>query len=436
MTIRQLLCASTIVLSGCTAYSHTNVRQPDPVAEQTRATFNVTTDRGRDDTLFILAFSGGGSRAAYWSASVMLKLQQLFAAEGMNMLDQVDAISSVSGGSLPAAYYAISSDPGEPPLYGRIWDEDTVRQLMTRNYTGRWFGNWFWPVNIGKFWFTAYDRTDIMAQTLSDNLYDTKPLGRPLRMRDLNRARPYLVLNATNGTSDAFGRPFTFTADDFALIDSDINDYDLARAVMGTATFPAVFNYMTLKNYRTSTTDKSQYTHIFDGGNVDNLGLSGVSRILATLSKHGTVYDRLVVVLVDAYTGKSGVSNDEADSRRFLDFIVDSNFVDATDSLLSANREQRLKEFSTAFMRRIVENPSLQGKAVYYHIQFADVENRDLRDKLRKIPTNFTISTADAGTIDAAASALLTPQNDCLIAIREILAGRAYSGDPICSYSH
>jgi NTE family protein len=431
MNIRFLVCVLTVVLSGCTAYSYTNIRQPDPGSEHSRATFNVTTDRGREDTLFILAFSGGGSRAAYWASSVMLKLQQVYASEGMNMLDQVDAISSVSGGSLPAAYYAISTDPGDPPLNGRTWDEDTVKGLMTRNYTGRWFGNWFWPTNIGKFWFTAYDRTDIMAQTLSDNLYDTNPLGTPLRMRNLNPARPYLVLNATNGTSNAFGRPFTFTAEDFALIGSDINDYELARAVMGTATFPGVFNYMTLKNYRTSTDEKPQYLHVFDGGNVDNLGLNGVSCILATLDSHGTVYDRLVVILVDAYTGKSGVSNDDADSRKPFDFIVDSNFIDATDSLLSTNRIQHISEFEKTFLKRIKEHPALQGKAVFYHIQFADVKNKD---DLWKIPTNFTISTDNVKLIDNAADTLLTPENNCLLAINKILAGGTYSGNPICSY--
>src|SRR2546430_13672047 len=36
--------------------------------------------------------------------------------------------------------------------------------LFRSNYIARWIGNWFWPLNIAKFWLTAFDRTDIMAQ--------------------------------------------------------------------------------------------------------------------------------------------------------------------------------------------------------------------------------------------------------------------------------
>ena len=438
MYIRFFISILAVALAACTSMqkinSHTNLPQLNPNSEHTRATFNVNPkDRGRGDTLFILAFSGGGSRAAYWSADVMLKLEQVYASQDMNLLQEVDAISSVSGGSLPAAYYAISTDPGDPPLYGKVWDEDTVKRQMSKNYTRRWFGNWFWPYNIARYYTTGYDRTDIMAQTLADNLYDTKLLGRDLRMRDLNPARPYLILNATNGTRGAaFGSPFTFTAEDFALIGSDIDDYEVARAVMGTAAFPGVFSYMTLENYRTTTDAKPQYVHIFDGGNVDNLGLSGVSRILKTLNDKGTPYDRLIVILVDAYAGKSGVSNDDADSRKPLDFIVDSNFIDATDSLLSENRSQHLSKFENTFMQRLSEHPELTGKAVFYHIQFTD--SPKYKDDLWKIPTNFSINTRNRDLIDKAADELLTPENTCLMAIRDILAGGSYAGNPICHY--
>jgi predicted acylesterase/phospholipase RssA len=422
-------------LSACNLFSHTNIKQSDVVTEPSRATFNVTTDRGRDDTLMILAFSGGGSRAAYWSASFMLALQRVFASQQLDMLAHVDAISSVSGGSLPAAYYAISTDPETSAGYGRVWKESTVKNLMSQNYTGRWFGNWFWPTNIAKFWFTAFDRTDIMAQTLADNMYDTRPLGRDLRMRDLQPDRPYLVLNATNGTRNAFGDSFTFTAEDFASIDSDINDYELSRAVMGTATFPAVFNYMTLRNYQAAG-DSAEYLHIFDGGNVDNLGLTGVSRILTTLAENNTHYDRLIIILVDAYTGKSGVGNNEADSRKFFDFIIDSNFLDATDSLLSANRKQRVADFRKTFEQRYADDPVLQSHSLFYHIKFEDISDKKHRDTLQDIPTNFTISPENTASIDWAIDRLMTPENVCLTALRDLLLDGSHNAEPVCTYSN
>jgi NTE family protein len=66
--------------------------------------------------------------------------------------------------------------------------------------------------------------------------------------------------------------------EDFEEIDSDINEYEISRAVMATASFPAVFNFMTLHNFKES--NKNRYVHVFDGGNSDNLGLKSVIRII------------------------------------------------------------------------------------------------------------------------------------------------------------
>ncbi len=442
MTIRRALPAVvvTVLVSACTSFSHTNTKQPDSTPETTRATFAVTADkRGDPDTLMILSLSGGGSRAAYLSASVMLGLEEVFAQDGINLLHEVDAISSVSGGSLPAAYYVISSDD-EPGPYGRVWDKTTVQDLMKRDYIRRWFGNWFWPTNVGKFWFTAYDRSDIMAQTFADNMYDnlnSMPPGRDLKIGQMLDTRPYLILNSTNGTTMPspdetgysghtdpamkFGARFTFTRRDFNSINSDINDYSLARAVMATATFPAVFNYMTLQDYKLSGTpackDKDCFVHVFDGGNADNLGLESVIDMLDPLSCQEGNYEKLVVVLVDAYTNNSGISNEKADPRNGFDFFVDTNFLDATDSLLSANRDEKIKHFEKYFTERC-NDPS---KAIFYHIQFDDIKKDALNNKLNRIKTDFKISDEDAGTIDEAIGYLLTPENTCLSGIRDLL---------------
>lgn len=434
----MLVCAVfAVLLPACSAhYSHTNIRmdsaaQSSPVSS--KASFNVRPDRGRDDSLVILAFSGGGSRAAYWSTSVMFKLQQVFGDP--DLLAEVDAISSVSGGSLPAAYYAISTDEGDERLYGRVWQEKKVKRLMKKNYIMRWFGNWFWPTNIAKFWFTAYDRSDIMAQTFADNLYDKKPFGKDLRIGHINRERPYLILNATNGTQGQFGEPFTFTEQDFAKINSDINNYKLSRAVMATASFPAVFNYMTLENYAASD-GEHHYTHVFDGGNVDNLGLLSVQRILDTLSENGTRYDKLVVILVDAYNDGGGVSSEYADSRNVFDFIVDSNFIDASDSLLIANREKMLRNFKKMFLELSANDGPKAGRAIFYHIQFSDIrEDQKLRKKITRIKTNFKIKEDDAKSLDKAADILFTPENRCLQEIRALLVDNQRVTNPICSYT-
>lgn len=456
-----ILFAILTTVYGCTSFAYTNVRRecdpgnpgPQPncrvprLSSQAkvsipgyhgRATFDVRPDRGDQNTLFILALSGGGSRAAYFSTDVMLGLQN--ALPGVDLLSEVDAISSVSGGSMAAAYYAISTDQ---PGAANYWTPEKVRGLMRKNYTLRWFGNWFWPDNIAKFWFTAFNRTDIMARTLSKNLYSSAVL-RDLKMRDLRSDRPYLILNATNGTDGQFDEPFTFTDNDFSLIGSDVESYSLSRAVMGTAAFPAVFNYMTLRDW-SSTEKTTRYIHIFDGGNFDNLGLRSVIKVLDQMEKDGTHYQNLVVILVDAYTEPRGIDASEANPRQASDYIIDKNFLASSDALLHLNRDNILADFKRRLELRYESDPTLKKHTVFYQIQLLDVKNfnnardNNLGDRLNRIPTNFKIAKEDADDVDTAIAELLTPENDCLQAIKELVrpatqAGEHHLSDPVCRY--
>src|SRR3954447_6889272 len=70
---------------------------------------NVPPNPATENDLFIiLAFSGGGTRAAAFSYGVMEKLHTTpitLRGKDTNLLEQVDVISSASGGSFTAAYY-------------------------------------------------------------------------------------------------------------------------------------------------------------------------------------------------------------------------------------------------------------------------------------------------------------------------------------------
>ena len=377
----HLLVISMLLVSGCGTLSGKHAATNEPITtpqdnSNLKTSFDITVDRGRHKkTLVLLALSGGGSRAAYWSGSVMLALEKVYKDDNLNLLKEVDLISSVSGGSLPAAYYAISQDPGsvDKAPSNRDWDDATVKDLMSRSYITRWFGNWFWPSNILRYWFTSYDRSDIMASTLADSLFDTYITGFDLKIRDINPERPYLILNATNGNTNHFGEVFTFTTDQFKDICSDLGDYDLSRAVMATASFPAVFNYMTLQDYRDGTECKTRtkpprYVHVFDGGNSDNLGLISVQKAITKNRDH---YDRIVVILVDAYTTTRGISADTPDARHFLDYAVDFNFIDSSNSLLKMVRDRSINE-----MDELLHGFD-RSKVIFYPIGFDDVKAAD-----------------------------------------------------------
>lgn len=409
-------------LTGCASGAYTNVKK-DSIAPplETRASFSITRDRGSHErTLAILALSGGGSRAAYWSAAVMLALEGVYRDEGLNILDEIDVISSVSGGSLPAAYYVISSSPDDKSRarYGRVWDEETVKELMSRRFRSVWFRRWFLPQNIVRYWFTSFDRSDIMARVLADHLYEVRPGGADLRFKDINPERPYLILNATNGTRGMFGRPFTFTREDFEGLYSDVEEYEISRGVMASASFPAVFHSMTLRDFAPRDGADARFVHVLDGGVIDNLGLGSVKKVL---QRNGDEFDRLVIILVDAHVDTEGASDAEYDTRSMADYVVDENFLDSVGILMAGRRRVLLDDFRQ-------ELEKYRDKTVlFYHIEFDDVGRlmgaEELGKRLDKIKTDFNLEpeATAKGDIDSAVRLLIVKENDCLDGIRRII---------------
>lgn len=410
-----LLSLLSTILMRCSAFTYWNepVDELEPRTVSVRAAFDIGKGRDGDENLVILALSGGGSRAAYFAAGTM------FALEKKGILRKVDVISAVSGGSLPAAYYAISKDPEdtrEVPS-NRIWNEQTVRELMKRDYLGKWGMNCLWPDNILLYFLTGYDRSDVMAQTFADNLYDTLPFGFDLDFRDLNPERPYLILNSTNGTKNNFGGPFTFTREDFSnQLCSRIDDFPVSHAVMASAAFPGIFNYNTLRvfpgepadNCRISEKrdDEDKYIHVFDGGVYDNLGLKSARRVIETAYRKYR-YDNIIVILVDAYIEGGSIEEWRDDPRRGLPgYIIDSGVFDSSDNLLRLNREKILHEFGEF-------SAPFGDRLTFLHLKFdnlkksSDPEIRELYDRLNRIPTNFNIDASAADDIDRAVELLL-----------------------------
>ncbi len=270
------------------------------------------------------------------------------------LLDRVDIISSVSGGSVTAALYALSCEPTKDPedkcprtventprcawTYGsgdnpfevqkanRITDTDrlkdcgTVFKRMLPNFEWSWVGNWFWPENIVRYWFTDFDRSNIMAETLSDNLYDHSFLdGESLGFQDINPRRPALIVNATNFTrpsrrskkaSKDIDLFFSFTKAKFKELHSNLDHYPIAYAVMASSAFPGVFSYVTLRDFSVEAGNKPEYFHLFNGGSADNLGLKPLEKIFEGLMAKSLLPERVIVIKIDFSLGSGLINSD------------------------------------------------------------------------------------------------------------------------------
>ena len=103
-----LCCMLLAFVSGCASYG---IVQNKPINDtDTGMSYSLKTwanSKKAEDMIFILAFSGGGTRAAAMAYGVLQELRDtpiVIDGQHERLLDRVTHVSSVSGGSFTAAY--------------------------------------------------------------------------------------------------------------------------------------------------------------------------------------------------------------------------------------------------------------------------------------------------------------------------------------------
>jgi predicted acylesterase/phospholipase RssA len=243
--------ATRVGVASPDASGSTRVRAPAPGDPATSPARADDADTNPDGFFVGLALSGGGSRSANFSAACMFQLERL------GLLSRVDYISSVSGGSLTAAYYCLARD--------QYWNPANVQRRLTHPFATDLILQTLLPWNTLTLWFTDWDRSDVLADCFTPVLYSRR--GRPLTFGDLRRDRPRLLINATDLQS---GRRFIFSDEAFDELNSDLSKYPIASAVTASAAVPVLMHHVTLRDF---STNFRQFRHLIDGGITDNLGV-------------------------------------------------------------------------------------------------------------------------------------------------------------------
>jgi NTE family protein len=287
------LAASILSVSGC---AHHPVNSPLTEVDPDQGyRFTALSDaRNSESLLLLLAFSGGGTRAAALSLGVLeelAKTQILWEGERRRLLDQVDWISAVSGGSFTAAYFAV---------HGEAIFEDFQPRFLARNIRGRLLRLLFSPVNWVRLASPHFDRSDLAAEYYDRHLFEHRTFGDLLR----DGQGPFLTINATDME---LGSRFEFTQAQFDLLCSDLSSFPVSRAVAASSSYPGLLTPITLQNYGGTCGDAEPewmktsdgpgvstrrqtkamevrsylsqtsrpYLHLLDGGLADNLGVRG-----------------------------------------------------------------------------------------------------------------------------------------------------------------
>lgn len=387
---------------------HTSDPGIRPATRPTASPIVADTDK---DSFFVgIAISGGGSRSANFAAACMFQLEQL------GLLERADYISSVSGGSLAAAYYCISTDDE--------WNPGNVQRKLTHSFASDMIWGTIVPWNLVVMLMSDWDRSDVLADSFQKTLFTRD--GHGLTFGDLRPERPRLLLNATDLQS---GRSFVFCNESFDQLNSDLSKYPLGHAVAASSAVPVLLHQVTLRDY--STVFK-QYRHLVDGGVVDNLGVRTLVETYRSQlrASGGTAYRRgAVFIVIDATTSydarissrgdtslletlqlggslSSTVLLNRASSATLAEIILDS----APDNVPAAQlRRERDQLMNDGYVR--LEN--VQGRPVLVlHLALSrvhDIANlpfKGFTESINSIATYFNIDPTEAYHLYQAAELL------------------------------
>lgn len=413
---------------------------------------NLQTNQLNTDAVFVvLSFSGGGTRAAAFSYGAMEELAATrigYAGENRRLLDEVDIVSSVSGGSFTAGYYA---------LYGDRLFHDFESDFLRRNVQLSLGLRVLNPINWPRLASPCFDRIDLAGEYYDDILFKHHTYADLIS----NGRRPFVVINATD---ISLGSRFEFTQEQFDLLYSDLSSYPLSRSVAASSAFPILLSPLTLRNYPERTNysqpvwittgledadDNSRrfkiatiaqsyenatnrpYVHLIDGGISDNIGLRGPARALLSTDGQDSLLRKInlrqvKVMAIITVNAKPGSDVDWDKKRRapglasvissVVSAPMDNYSVETIDSL-GEKVDQIVKDKDTerAVIRKLKEAcPDVKWPEVLPDVDFYDIElsfdkvkDPNQRKHLKALPTNFHLTPAQIGLLKQAGRDIL-----------------------------
>lgn len=409
--LRPVLSACVLALGACST-AHYTVNDPLPAgpAQPGYAIRHLDAGDNSDSLLVLVTFSGGGYRAAALAYAVMEALRDtpiVWEGRPRRLLDEVDFISAVSGGSLAAAYFALHREAFFERFESAVLGLDLQSVLTSRILS---------PTGLWRQTSRRYGRSDLLQEAL-----DTHVFG-GARFADLPRRRPMVFVNATD---IRHGERFEFSQDQFDHLCSDLGSLPLSRAVAASMAVPLVLSPVTLWNHRAgcaahppalplqSHASTSRFVHLVDGGLADNTGVRTPLEIIA--ARGGLVASAVaaglrgvrkrVFVIVNAQVQARHLDDESADTPGLLrqlhsvvDVPIDRHAETSVRMLADTTRqwERELRAQSDADLRGVM------ARDTSFHVVEVRLMNAPAgpgRDRLLQIATALRSGQGDLAAL-------------------------------------
>lgn len=429
-SVYYFLILSIMLTGGCASRGNiSNDAVSQPVTEQRYTLSHYNEQYPAGDVLLFLAFSGGGTRAAALSYGVLEELRDThYPVNGQHvrLLDEVDRISSVSGGSFTSAYYG---------LFGDEIFSDFKDVFLYKDVQG----------DIKRLAFASFDAlprmfSDVSRTEVAVGYYD-QYIFRGKTFADMQKAGgPFTMINASDLNSRS---QFVFVQGQFDFLCSDLSQFKVARAVAASSAVPILFDPLLIKRHqdchyqkpswlidaekRAGETndqrlqeavnslnyyfdkDKPPYVTLVDGGITDNLGLRSILRYIklsggVMQTYHYSLPKHVVFIIVNASTN----SETQIGKDTLLPSITDTLIAVTGIQLHLYNRETNaLLKRQLRYWTKTLSTPE-QAMIPY----FIELDEKDIKDPekiayFNKIPTSFSLQKEQVDMLIDTAKSLL-----------------------------
>jgi NTE family protein len=429
------IAAILLMLAGCATRPinpPTAHYDPDKAHRMERQSENAEDNA----TLVILAFSGGGTRAAAFSYGVLetLRDMQVTTKSGRNVrvLDTVDVITGISGGSFTALAFGLYGD--------RLFDVYET-SFLKRNVQGELVKRALDPFNWPSLASTGWGRSELAA-----NMYD-EILFNGATFKDLKRDGPRILVSATDL---ADGTRLIFNPENFDVLCTDLSSVRLARAAAASSAVPVVLSSITIDNYggtcgyrpppwtklfldnpnpprpaaRTvkrlqeleafADRENRPFLHLVDGGVSDNVGMRGVLDVLSTFEAlhaagEKTPYDHVRNIFIFVVNSLATPPNDwdrHENPPGLFDVLIkatgtpiDRYSYDTVETLRDIQaRWASLREVRDAIkpypalgakLQPVMRAPDITIRVI--EVSFGVLPDKAERDYLNTLPTSFVL---------------------------------------------
>ena len=445
---RTLLASSMVLLTACHSILYQPAKTLSQIDPEKGYRLEKTMQQALEkENLVIVTFSGGGSRAVSLGYGVLEQFQQATVRpteRGDTLLQNIDVVYGVSGGSVLAAYLALEGQETIPKFKEFFLKKDFQKKVINEVFS---------LSNVPRLTSPQFGRSDLLQEQLNLALYNGKTFA------DLARKRkgPFAVINATDMTA---GQKVSFTQDFFDWLCVDLNDIEIARAVAASSAVPLIFSPITLNNHggfchaeskkaflmqtqpgnrlllnnfnamqkrlaRYQDSVEQPYLHLVDGGLTDNLGLASlldmsnllsVRKLYAELKK--SALRHVVVVSVNAQNERTSHIDKSADVpgvREVVDTVINVPIDKATESTV-----QYSQKFANQWNAYAKRQRDAKIKVYFVNVSLKDLPEGQLKKDVLNIGTSFYLPESDVDKLREAAKILLMQSKEYHAALKAL----------------